>query len=67
MKFGFLGAGIWYGIARQYSLTNFVKERKAQQAEKHREELIEEAKIVYDTVKMKELAQIAKKDGSKSY
>jgi Holliday junction resolvasome RuvABC endonuclease subunit len=63
LRFGLLAAGISYGFSRKQSLTSFVHMRKEEEKQQRYEELVEEAKIAFDTYEMQKMAVEAKKDG----
>ncbi|KAI8898293.1 hypothetical protein BC833DRAFT_590536 [Globomyces pollinis-pini] len=63
LRWSLLGVGVWYGWNRQNYLTHHVKQRSLDHKRIHYEELVEEAKIAYDTKLQKEQAKIAKRDG----
>lgn len=60
LKFGAVAFGVYYGIARNASLTSHVAERKTFKELLHYESLVEEAKIAYETHTMTLLAKEAK-------
>jgi hypothetical protein len=63
LRFGLLAAGVSYGYSRKQSLTSFVQHRQEEEKQHRYEELVEEAKIAFDTFEMKKMAAEAKKDG----
>ena len=65
LKYSAFSAGIIYGYTHLNSLSLLVKERSLLKSKSEYEELVEEAKISFDTFKTSELAKLAKLDNSK--
>ena len=67
LKYAAFGGGIFYGYTHLQSLTTAVNKRNLLNNQQHENDLVEEAKISFDTYKTTELAKLAKKDGSNNY
>ncbi|KAI9009742.1 hypothetical protein BC832DRAFT_591082 [Gaertneriomyces semiglobifer] len=63
LRLGALGVGVFYGYTHKASLTSFVQRRKEENAKKHHDDLIEEARLAFEAQQNREEAVLAKKAG----
>jgi hypothetical protein len=63
LRWGCFGFGIYYGWSHKASLTHFVAQRNELQKQSRYEELVEEAKLAFETQYNKEQAVLAKAQG----
>ena len=67
LKYSAFAGGIVYGYTHLQTLTHFVQQRSILQEKQHYADLVEEAKLSYDTHKTRELSKLAKADNSICY
>ena len=63
LRWSALGLGLYWGYSRHNSLTHFVAERTAAKEKTHYEDLVNEAKIAFESQYNKEQGALAKKQG----
>ncbi|TPX42066.1 hypothetical protein SeMB42_g03401 [Synchytrium endobioticum] len=63
LRFGALGLGLYWGMSRQASLTDYVKKRNHELEKHHHEELVEEGRLAYEQAENRRMAELALKDG----
>ncbi|TPX33764.1 hypothetical protein SmJEL517_g03432 [Synchytrium microbalum] len=63
LRFGALGLGLYWGLSRQGSLTEFVKKRHEAEHKAHQDELVDEARQAYEHAENRRMSELALKDG----